>query len=462
MKTVNYAKSIPVTDEFDVVVCGGGPAGIGAAIAAAERGAKTALIERFGFLGGMATAGYVNPMSEFAYNGRQVSGGIPWRFAEEMVAMGGAMVEAPRCNISFNPEVYKLVAQRMVEKAGVKTFMNAYIADCVKEAGCTAEAVSGATADCAADADCEQAAAREEKITGVVIVNKSGMQVIGGKYFIDATGDGDLAHFAGVPMLPQLRDLQPGTLCFCLAGVDTSTDRMHIIHQKNHRFNHQAGFVRDALFALREQGVHVPKFGGPWLATTMVPGCITVNLTRAAMDATDSEDLQKAECQMREDVFCLVGLMKEHVGEFKNCYITSIATVAGVRESRRIAGLHVLTGQEYVKAYHFEDAVARACHAVDIHLPGDEGQILTFPEDAGFIPYRSLIAENFPNLLVAGRAISADADAFAAIRVQVPCMETGQAAGVAAALCLKEGGTSVLELDSAKVVEEVRKEGSKV
>lgn len=436
MKTVNCAKNIPVTDEFDVVVCGGGPAGIGAAIAASERGAKTALIERFGFLGGMATAGYVNPMSEFSYNGRQISGGIPWRFAQEMVAMGGAMVEAPRCNISFNPEVYKLVAQRMVEKAGVKTFMNAYIADCVKDA--------------------------EGKVSGVVIVNKSGMQVIGGKYFIDATGDGDLAHFAEVPMLPQLRDLQPGTLCFCLAGVDTSTERMHIIHQKNHRFNHQAGFVRDALFALREQGVHVPKFGGPWLATTMVPGCITVNLTRAAMDATDSEDLQKAECQMREDVFCLVGLMKEHVEEFKNCYITSIATVAGVRESRRIAGCHVLTGEEYVKAYHFEDAVARACHAVDIHLPGDEGQILTFPEDAGFIPYRSLIVEGFPNLLVAGRAISADADAFAAIRVQVPCMETGQAAGVAAALCLKEGGISVLELDSAKVVDEVRKEGSKV
>lgn len=435
MKTVEYTKRIPVTAEYDVVVCGGGPAGIGAAIAAAERGAKTALIERFGFLGGMATAGYVNPMSEFSYNGRQISGGIPWRFAQEMVAMGGAMVEEPRCNISFNPEVYKLVAQRMVEKAGVNAYMNAYIADCLKDG---------------------------DKVTGVVLVNKSGMQVIGGKYFIDATGDGDLAHFAGVPMLPQIRDLQPGTLCFCLAGVDTSTERMHIIHQKNHRFNHQASFVRDTLFALREQGVHVPKFGGPWLATTMVPGCITVNLTRAAMDATDSEDLQKAECQMREDVFCLVNLMKEHVEEFRNCYITAIATVAGVRESRRIEGLHVLTGEEYVKAHRFEDAVARACHAVDIHLPGDEGQILTFPEDAGFIPFRSLIAKDFPNLLVAGRAISADADAFAAIRVQVPCMETGQAAGVAAALCLKEGGISVLELDSAKVVEEVRKEGSKV
>lgn len=435
MKTVEYRKTISETDYYDVVVCGGGPAGIGAAVAAAERGAKTALIERFGFLGGMATAGLVNPMSEFAYNGRRISGGIPWRFAQEMVALGGAVTEEPRCNISFHPEIYKLTAQRMVEKAGVKTYMNTCIADCIKE---------------------------KDRITGVVAVNKSGMQVIGGRYFIDATGDGDLAYFAGVPMLPQSRDLQPGTLCFCLAGVDTDTERMHIVHQKNHRFNHQAGFVRDVLFALREQGIHVPKFGGPWLAATTMPGCITVNMTRAAMDATDSANLQRAECQMREDIFTLVKLLKEHVEEFKNCYITSIAATVGVRESRRIVGEHVLTGEEYVKAYHFEDAIARACHAVDIHLPGDEGQILRFPEDAGFIPYRSLTAKQFPNLLVAGRAISADEEAFAAIRVQVPCMETGQAAGAAAALCLQEGGISVLDLDSAKVVEEVRREGSKV
>ena len=91
MLTLSYAKMLPITDTYDVVVCGGGPAGIGAAIAAAERGAKTVLIERFGFLGGMATAGYVNPMSEFAYNGQRISGGIPWRFAQEMVAMGAAV-----------------------------------------------------------------------------------------------------------------------------------------------------------------------------------------------------------------------------------------------------------------------------------------------------------------------------------------------------------------------------------
>ena len=163
---------------------------------------------------------------------------------------------------------------------------------------------------------------------------------------------------------------------------------------------------------------------------------------------------------MRKDVFRLTALMKEHIPEFRNCYISSIATVAGIRESRRVRGVHVLTGEEYVKAYHFEDAVARSCHAVDIHLPNDDGQRLVFPDDAGFIPYRSLITPTHPNLLVAGRAISADGDAFAAIRVQAPCMETGQAAGFAAAMCVHGGNTAVQDVDTAQLVAQVREAGS--
>ena len=429
-----YAKDIPV-ERYEVVVCGGGPAGIGAAVAAAENGAETLLVERFGFLGGMATAGYVDPMSEFAYNGSRITGGIPWRFVQELKEIGGALIEEPRCNVSFDPEKYKLAAQRMVAAAGAKCLMNTFLADCVTEG---------------------------DNVRGVVVVNKSGLSLVAGDYFIDATGDADLANYAGVPMQEQKRDRQPGTFCFVLSGVDTSTERMHIIHQKNHRFNHQAGFVRDVLFALRKQGVEVPLFGGPWLCTTLNPGCITVNMTRSAMDSVDSRDYQAAEAKMREDAFRLVELLKKHVPEFKDCFISSMATMAGIRESRRIKGVHTMTGEEYVATVRYPDSVARACHPVDIHLPGDEGQQLTFPKDAGYIPYRSMIAENFPNLLVAGRCISADAEAFAAIRVQAPCMELGQAAGLAAALCLKDGKIPVQRLDSEKLVAAVRAAGSLV
>ncbi|MBR1967434.1 MAG: FAD-dependent oxidoreductase [Lentisphaeria bacterium] len=429
----NYEKKIPVSEMFDVVVCGGGPAGIGAAIAAAENGAKTALIERFGFPGGMATAGYVNPMSEFAYNGERITGGIPWRFAQELVKAGGGLVEEPRCNISFDPEKYKLVAVRMLKAAGVKLFMNSFVCDAVMD---------------------------NNVCTGVIITNKSGMQLVQGHYVIDATGDADVANFAGFPMQEQIRDMQPGTLCFVLGNVDTSTERMHIMHQKNHRFNHQAVFVRETLFALREQGIKVPLFGGPWLSTTLNDGCITVNMTRAAVVATDNEDYQNAEEKMREDVFTLVDLLKKHVPEFKKCYIASVAAVTGIRESRRIKGIHTVTGQEYVETVHYEDSIARACHPVDIHLPGDEGQKLMFPKDAGYIPYRSMINADYPNIIVAGRCISADAEAFAAIRVQAPCMEIGQAAGIAASLCLQNGRIAVKDVSLNALVDKVRRSGS--
>ena len=119
METLNFFQTAPLVGEYDVVVCGGGPAGFIAAIAAARQGARTALIERFGFLGGMATAGLVSPISVFSYNGRQVIGGIPWEFVRRLEAMGGALVEQPLNNVAFDPELYRLCAQRMVLEAGV-------------------------------------------------------------------------------------------------------------------------------------------------------------------------------------------------------------------------------------------------------------------------------------------------------------------------------------------------------
>ena len=432
MSTVLFNKEIPVKGEYDVVVCGGGPAGIGAAIAAAERGARTLLIERLGFLGGMATAGLVNPMSEFAYNNRRVIGGIPWRFAKELEEAGGALIEEPRCNVSFNPEIYKLVAQRMILGAGVELLTNTVIADCT---------------------------VIDRRICEVITVGKNGMEAVRGKYFIDATGDACLAAFAGVEMLPTTKPMQPGTLCFAMANVDTSTDRMHIIHQRTQGINHQAVFIREPLLKLREQGVSVPQFGGPWLCTTLKEGVITLNLTRSAMDASDAESYNAAERKMLQDVFILAKLLRENVAEFKDAYVSSIATITGTRQSRRIKGVHTVTANEYASGYKYDDSIARACHAIDIHLPGDEGQILKYPDDAGYIPYRCMVNENYDNLIVAGRAVSADEEAFAAIRVQAPCMEMGQAAGIAASLCIGQG-TTVHGFDRNELVEAVRAEGS--
>ncbi|MBP3336835.1 MAG: FAD-dependent oxidoreductase [Clostridia bacterium] len=432
MKTT-YTKEIRVRGEYDVVICGGGPAGIGAAVAAAEKGAKTLLVERLGFLGGMATAGLVNPMSEFAYNNKRVIGGIAWRFAKMLEDANGAIIEYPRCNISFNPEIYKVVAQRMVLGAGVDLLTNTQLVDCVVLDGCIKE---------------------------IIVAGKNGMEAIRSKYFIDATGDATLAEFAGMEMLENSRPMQPGTLCFTMANVDTSSERLNIIHQKTQGINHQAMCIREKLLELKAQGVCVPQFGGPWLCTTLNEGVITLNLTRAAMDASNAESYNAAERTLLEDVFTFAKLITENVEEFKNAYVSSVATITGTRQSRRIKGIHTLTGEEYANGVKFKDSIARACHAIDIHLPGDEGQILKYPDDAGYIPYDSMVNENFDNLIIAGRAISADEDAFAAIRVQAPCMEMGQAAGFAVNICMKNGNIPVWNINRAELVEKVRKEGS--
>lgn len=428
-----FNRSIPVRGFYDVVICGGGPAGIGAAIMSARKGAKTLLVERLGFLGGMATAGLVNPMSEFAYNNNRVIGGVAWEFAKRLEESGGAIIEYPRCNISFNPEIYKLVAQRMVLESGAELLTNTLLADCAVENG---------------------------RIKEIFVVGKNGMESIRGNYFIDATGDACLAAFANMEMLPNTREMQPGTLCFTMSNVDTSSERLNIIHQKTQGINHQALCIREPLLALKEKGVKVPQFGGPWLCTTLHEGVITLNLTRSAMDASDAESYNAAERKLLEDVFTLAGLITEHVEEFKHAYVSSIATITGTRQSRRIKGVHTVTGEEYANGVKHADSIARACHAIDIHLPGDEGQILKYPEDAGYIPYSSMVNEQFPNLIVAGRAISTDEDAFAAIRVQAPCMEMGQAAGLAVNICMKSGNISVCDINRAELVAQVRAEGS--
>jgi len=432
METMRYEKNISLSGTYDVIVCGGGPAGIGAAIAAAESGAKTALIERFGFLGGMATAGMVDPMSEFYYDSKRMIGGIAWRFANELIAEGGAILEEPRGNISFNPETYKLVAQRMVRAAGVKLLTNSVIIDCKVDDG---------------------------EVAFILLSNKDGLQALNAQYYIDATGDACLASMAGVKMLPEKMAPQPATLCFSMNGVDTEPERMGIVHQKTPRFNHHATFIRDKMLELRDAGEDVPLFGGPWLCTTLNKGSIVLNFTRAAADATDNDNFNSAEQKMLEDVFKLAKLLRENIPEFKNADIQSIAATAGTRQGRRIHGLHVLTGEEYIEGVEFDDTIAHACHAVDIHSPNDGGQILNFPKKAGCIPYRCLITENYPNLLVAGRAISADEEAFAATRVQAPCMETGQAAGIAAGLCLQKG-IPVQEVDVSKLLAVIKSKDS--
>lgn len=415
VKTLTLNKQVDVVGKYDVVVCGGGPAGFIAAIASARGGARTALIEQYGFLGGMATAGLVNPLSVFTYNNEKVIGGIPWEFIERLQEMGGGLIEKPLGNVAFEPELYKLCCQRMVLEAGVDLYMHSYLSGCI---------------------------CNEKRIEHVVIENKNGTEALEAKVFIDCTGDADLAAMAGVPMLgDEGKSLQPLSTYFALGGVDTESqllkDSMH--HNKQGENCHCLP-VRDKLLALKEE-LGIPEFGGPWFCTTLQPGAVTVNMTRTAGNAIDNRDFTRAECELREDVFKMAGILKTNFEEFKDSFVTAVAVHGGIRETRRIQGLHVITGKEYLGAYEYHDSISRGAHPIDIHVAKGASQNITFLKKPAYVPYRALITQDNPNLLVAGRCISADKTSFASLRVQASCMGTGQAAGVAAAMCSKDNCT---------------------
>lgn len=427
-------KIAPVVGDYDVVVVGGGPAGFIAAIAAARKGAKVALIERYGFLGGMATIGYVAPISVFAKNNELVIGGIPWEFVKRLESMGGAFIEWPKANIDFDIELYKLCCQRMVLEAGVELYMHSAMVGCEMDG---------------------------KSINSVIIENKNGLETIVGRRFIDCTGDGDLAHMAQVPMQPNPDgELQPSSFCFILSGVDTDSELLNrCMYHNGINGPSQCKPVREKLLAMKAAGVDMPDFGGPWFNNVMHKGSVAVNMTRRAADSTDNRNFTATECQLREDIFTFTKLLKENFKEFKDCYVSSTAPQAGIRESRRIVGVHTVTADEYVNAYHYEDSISRGIHPIDIHASKGTSQVRIDLDKPAYVPYRALIAPDYPNLLVAGRCISTDRQALASLRVMASCMGTGQAAGVAAAQSVANNQT-VHQIDTQELVKSVRELGA--
>lgn len=436
MKSITITKQVAVVGSYDVVVCGGGPAGVFAAIAAAREGAKVAIVEQYGFLGGMATAGLVMPLSVFTYQNKKVIGGIPWEFLERLEAMGGGYIEKPLGNVAFDPELYKLCMQRMVLEAGIDLYMHSYISGFTKR--------------------------EDGVIESIIFENKNGSEALEAKVFIDCTGDADLAAMVGVPMQEQNGEpLQPLSTYFVLAGVDTQSPLVNeAMHHNKQGENCHCLPIRNYLLEHAE-ALNIPEFGGPWFCTTLHEGCVAVNMTRTAGDACDNRDYTAAECRLREDVYRMAEILRTNFKEFENCYVQTVATQAGIRETRRIKGVHTMTAEEYVSGYRYDDSISRGAHPIDIHATKGSSQVTHFLEQAAYVPYRALIADNFANLLVAGRAISADRKAFASMRVQASCMGTGQAAGVAAAMAAK-ADCSVKNVDIVTLVQKLREIGAQI
>ena len=427
-------RQTPVVEESDVLVVGGGPAGMIAAIAAAREGAKTSLIERYGFLGGMATAALVGPFASVRhrYGGGRIVGGIPWEMIQRMVEHRGALLETfdytsvrgektepegdsttlfaaessqpSRGDVPFDPEILKWVAEQMASEAGVRLRYHTFAAGVVKE---------------------------ENRIEAITVESKSGREAIRGKVIVDATGDADIAFFAGVPFEVGRTDdgaLQPMSLIFRLSGVDTDA-----LGDISRPYIH--GPIRKKAGELVESK-QLPMFGGPWTfwGSTFRRGEVMVNMVRLWGNGTDVHVLTKNEITARDHVQQFVRFLKKHFEEFRDCYLMDSGPQIGVRETRRITGDYCLTEEDVRTSREFRDSIALAGHVIDIHSPnGTAGQVRR--KVAPYqIPYRCLLPRGVVNLLVAGRPISSTHEAHASLRVMGTAMATGQAAGIAAAL----------------------------
>lgn len=431
MRSVKIERDIKVIADYDTVVCGGGPAGWIAAVSSARAGKKTALIERFGFIGGTATAGYVVPISGFFFKEKRVVGGIAWEFVKELEKLDAAMVEYPKGHVSVNPEYYKLVARRMLVEAGVDLYMNSYLSDCIK---------------CG------------KKVSHVIISSKNGLEAIGAECFIDATGDGDLFNMAGGKMLAKNDELQPMSMCFVITNVDTTTDLLkNCIHHDGKHGNSLNKVIHEYLVK-RGAIENVPQFGGPWFNVLLKGDSLAVNITRAEADATDRDAYSKAEEKLHNDMFILIELLREGFEEFKNAEIVVSGINAGVRETRNIKGVYTLTNEDFAKSLEYACPVAQCAHPMDIHKAKDDEQELIYLEKNSYIPYETMVSYDLDNVIAAGRCISAEKNPYASLRVQATLMCIGECAGLAAAIAV-ESGSSVRSIDTDQLNKMINERG---
>jgi len=419
--------------DTDVLVVGGGPAGIGAALGAVQAGARVILAERYGFLGGNATAALVMPLMSFHTQipqkerrgattllptdhgpGEPVVGGALAKLLQRLVQVGGAIPPtlATGYVVPFDPEWFKIVALDLLDEAGVQLLFHAF-----------ASGIIG-----------------ENKVEGVVFETKSGPLAIRAKVTIDCTGDADIAVQAGTPTEIGRADglVQPMTLMFRMAEFQRAAFEAYVKqHPQEWRGVHGLwDLVRKATAAGE---LKLPREDILFFATPH-EGEVSVNSTRVTrVLGTDVWDLSYAEWMSRRQMRQIAQFLKQYVPGFEKSYVMQSGVNVGVRETRRIIGDYQLNVEDVLSARKFDDAIARGAYPVDIHNPTGTGTVLKRlpPGEAYDIPLRCLMPQNADGLIVAGRCISGTHEAHSSYRVMPIVMATGQAAGVTAAIAAR-------------------------
>jgi hypothetical protein len=408
----------PKWNEVDVLVAGGGPSGLIAATAAGRLGAKTLLIERDGFLGGMATAGLVAQFFFFYVKDLKVVRGIPEEFTERIQKAGGAtgfekyilmsagLTSTPLIvtGFPFDPDITKIVADELVLDAGVHILFHSMVVDVLMEG---------------------------KRVSGVIVEGVNGRREIRAKAFVDATGDAVLAKRAGAEVIGDEEDFRrarmPATLIFRVTDIDLPQLR---------------ALPREEKQKIVRRGLERGEI--PWesLGFFRAPGtqdgfCLMSRIS--GLDVLNDEDVSQAEIVGRQQIKKIIAFLRHEVPGFQNCKIAGIAPRLGVRETRRIIGQYTLTDEDMFQYRSFEDAIAPGGSYVDIHDHSGPGIFVKELDRPFQIPMRCILPKSVEGLVMTGRSISTTRSVNGAIRGMGTMMALGQAAGTLASVAAKKG-----------------------
>ena len=444
------SRSTPVIAEADVLIVGSGPAGIAAAISSARAGADTLLVERFGCFGGNMTHVGVEGIAWYRQGKTVDVEGIGIELEKRAKDSGASSPEVQSSSQAIHSELFKVVADQWLEEEGVRTLLHATAVDVIMDGNV---------------------------IKGIIIQSKMGRSAILAKRIIDASGDADIAHLAGVPYRKTPKeDMLPVTVMFSCTGVErerfldfvknnptkykdwTKKWQVKTTGKEDERFS---PYLEEPFNQARKDGV-IPKgltsIGGTWSTINDHGEATYLNMIHmGGIDGTDLWDLTRGEIEGRRQAMHAIHALKKYTPGFETANLRNFGMTIGIRDTRKIEGRYGLTEQDVLNQGRFDDAIGIFPEFVDGY------GVLTLPTTGRYfhVPYRTMVPKTIENLLVAGRSIAGDRVSHAAVRNMMCCTVSGQGAGVAAAVSLKTGKTTS-EVAIADIHQELRRQAMRI